>query len=74
MFQTKIKVSELSGGELCYWVEKANFKNGRREHEIIREHYNNETYIDPRLVEGMRDFIRSKYGEYVEYNQEDKNE
>ena len=67
MSQTKIKVSELSGGELCYWVEKANFKGGTREHEIIREHYTTATYIDPRLVEGMRNFIKSKYGEYVAY-------
>jgi|GEM_PF-3923101 len=57
-----MKVSELSGPDLAYWVAKANNPADRN---IIRSHYGNAAIYDPIDEPSMRAFVESKFGEEV---------
>lgn len=58
-----MKVSELTGQDLAYWVAKANNPEDKN---IIRRHYGNGPWRhDPSSEPFMRKFVTSKFGPEV---------
>lgn len=52
-----MNTDELTGGDLLYWVARANMRGRHQERNVLRHHYNNSDVPDPVNEPGMRAFV-----------------
>ncbi len=57
-----VRVDELSGSDLAYWVARANLNGHPQERNVLRRHYGRINQADPSGEPNKRAFVVEKLG------------
>lgn len=57
-----IRVADIEGADLAYWVARANLRDSSSERDVQRAHYGVTPHYEPMDEPSMRAFVEGKFG------------